>query len=51
MTPHPQVVSLFCGAGGMDLGFTRAGFRLVRGGQPRARLPALPARGAPGRPR
>lgn len=26
--PLPQVVSLFCGAGGMDLGFKEAGFRI-----------------------
>jgi DNA (cytosine-5)-methyltransferase 1 len=29
MTAKPRVVSLFCGAGGMDLGFVRAGFGVV----------------------
>jgi DNA (cytosine-5)-methyltransferase 1 len=29
MTAQPRVVSLFCGAGGMDLGFVRAGFEVV----------------------
>ena len=29
MTTRPRVVSLFCGAGGMDLGFVRAGFEVV----------------------
>ena len=30
MTAQPRVVSLFCGAGGMDLGFVRAGFEAAR---------------------
>lgn len=30
LLPAPTVVDLFCGAGGMSLGFKRAGFHLVR---------------------
>ena len=29
MTAKPRVVSLFCGAGGMDLGFVGAGFEVA----------------------
>ncbi len=29
LSNHPTVVSLFCGAGGMDLGFLKAGFRVI----------------------
>ena len=29
MTTRPRVVALFCGAGGLDLGFLRAGFQVI----------------------